>query len=57
MARAVDAALGLAALAAMYLPLFTPLGGARDWSLYAYWVLVTVAYTCYALARLRGWRP
>jgi uncharacterized membrane protein len=51
----VDLAVGLAALAAMYIPLITPLKGASDWSLYTYWVLVTVCYTCYALFRLRRW--
>lgn len=48
----LDAAAGLAALAAMYLVPYTVLGDARDWSLYIYWVAVAAAYSAYALARL-----
>ena len=40
------------AVAAMYLPLFTWLGKASGWILYVYWVLVSIAYTLYALTRL-----
>ena len=52
MGRALDVAAAVAALAAMYLPVVAGVwpGG---WGLYAYWVAVTVAYTGYALYRLR----
>ena len=48
----LDAAAGLAALAAMYLVPYTVLGDARAWSLYVYWVAVAAIYSAYALARL-----
>jgi hypothetical protein len=52
MGLVLDLVAGLAATVAMYAVPYLALRDTSGWSLYAYWVLVSVAYAAYVLYRV-----